>query len=286
MIDSRELYRDYIFSINSRLHAINIKISQYQASIAYIKNSIINNKELFTDLGVSLESIFSAPVIAYSKIKPLVNNGQLTKVAHYVKSYSTAHIYLSTHKTLYDRLSKAIIPYEVFISILTTANFEITKYILNGGIYTFGHLGRMFIKEKPRTFFFKGCPAKLPVDWGNSIKYREHLIKQGKELYNAAKNPNGNKWHLYHDSDFANWVIWQKSIYLKNRHTFRFYPSNFRKRDNKKPFTSKEEILNSTEIGFVNKMHELVRFDASHSINYRRPELETRIQRILQYVNR
>lgn len=273
MLESRDLYRDYINSIQNRLNTITIKLDQYTGSINYLKNCITNNQVEFEKEGVSITTLFAAPFIAYSKIKPLVDTGKLTRVAHYVRSYTNANLYYNTHKLLYDRLTKSIMPYETYLKFLFILNSEIAKYILNGGYYNFGQLGRIYICEKPRAFLFKGKPVKLPIDWGASNKYKQYLIDNGKVPYDSVSAPDGIKWHIYHDSDYAYWFIWEK-LAFKNKAFFKFCPSKFVRRGKAKliPFTSKEQILNSSEIGNINKMVELLKFDTLHFINYKRPE--------------
>lgn len=279
MLETRNLYKDYINSVQSKIATVTVKIEQYYASQEYLKNCIINNRAEFEDLGINLDNLFSNPYIAYAKIKELVDNGQLTRVAHYVKSYVLSVRYLNLHKLLFDRLNKCIMPYEAYLKILGASNFEISKHILAGGIYTFGHVGKIYIKEKARTFFFKGRKANLPIDWGLSNKYKAELIKQGKIPYDKYNAPNGVKWHIYHDSDYAYWFWWEAGP-IQNRSYFKFIPTDFCNTRNRKTDVllskckTKEDICNSTEIGILDKMLLLMKFDPLHYLNYKRLEKE------------
>lgn len=289
MLETRDLYKDYINSIQSKINAVTVKIEQYYGSQEYLKNCIINNKSEFDKLGVNIDTLFANPYIAYIKIKELVDNGQLNRVAHYVKSYSLSVRYLTLHKLLFDRLNKSLIPYETYLKMLAASNLEIAKYILAGNVYTFGHVGKLYIREKARTFFFKGRKANLPVDWGLSNKYKAELIKQGKTPYDSVTAPHGIKWHCYHDSDFAYWFWWEAGP-IVNRAFFKFYPSKFcRKGQDRhnmnflREVKCKEDIYNATNLGTLDKMLLLMRFDPLHFINYKRPEKE--VTKEVQLVN-
>lgn len=270
MLETKDLYKDYIDAINTKIVMVDIKIGQYIGSQEYIRTCIVNNRAEFENVNVDIDVLFANPYIAYAKIKTLVDNGQLTRVAHYIKSYVTSIQYLNTHKLLKERLTKSIMPYEVYLKLIGYSNFEIAKHILKGGIYKLGHVGKIYIKQKARTFIFMGRPCKLGVDWGLSNKYKAQLIAEGKVPYDSNTAPDGVKWHIYHNSDYAYWFWWESGN-IPNRLFFRFIPSKFT-RPSKKPFTSAEEIYETREIGIVNKMWELIRSDSMHFMNYKRPE--------------
>ena len=284
MLETRDLYKDYIESINLKISVVTVKISQYYGSQEYIKNCIINNRAEFEKVDVNIDNLFNNPYIAYLKIKQLADNGQLTRVAHYVKSYVNSIRYLTLHKLLYERLNKSLMPYEVYLKMIGYSNQEIAKYILEGGYYTFGNAGKMYIKEKERTFLFKGRLVPLPVDWGTSNKYKQKLIQEGKIPYNQNDSPEGVKWHVYHNSDFGYWFWWEAGA-IVNRAFFKFIPSKFVRRGNRKniQYKTKDEILNTTEIGNLNKMLELMKIDSLHYLNYRRPEKV--VKHVVEYVN-
>jgi hypothetical protein len=271
MLETKDLYKDYIIAIESKKLAVTIKLGQYQGSQEYFKNCIINNKEEFEQLNINVDTLFANPFIAYAKIKQLVENGQLNRVAHYVKSYVLAIKYYTLHKHLLDRLNKSIMPYEVYRQMIINLNGEISKHLLEGGYYNFGAAGRMYILEKPRTFFFMGRKVSLPVDWGFSKKVKKQLIEDGKTPYDSRTAPDGIKWHYYHDTDFGYWYWWEAGA-IKNRAFMRFVPSNFKNRKGQYKFESIDEILNTTKIGNVNKMVALLRFDPLYYLKFRRLE--------------
>lgn len=277
MLETKDLYKEYIESVKAKINAVTIKLDQYKGSQAYLKNCIINNRAQFEKLDINIDTLFANPFIAYAKIKEIVDNGQLTRVAHYVKSYVNSLRYYTLHKLLYDRYNKCLMPYEIYLELLKRSNFEISKHIVKGGYYTFGNVGKIYVREKPRTFLFKGRPVKLPIDWGLSNKYKEELIKQGKVPYDKNNAPFGVKWHIYHTSDYGYWFWWEAGP-IANRGFFRFYPTNFcNNRDRKsdtflKTCKSENEIVDSRILGNLDKILCLMRFNPLYYLNYRRPE--------------
>jgi len=278
MLETRDLYKDYIQGIEERLVLVTTKIAQYETSIEYFKQCIINNRFDFEHIGVNIDTLFANPPIAFIKIKDLVLNGQLSRVAHYVKSYSNAVRYLKLHILLQKRLNKSIMPFEAYRVILASANSKIASHILKGGSYRLGNVGTLYILEKARTFLYNGKPVKLPVDWGLSNKYKKQLLDSGKIPYDLNAAPNGTKWHIYHNSDYAYWFWWERGA-IPNRGFFKFIPSKFCKiGQNRKSSAflatckSKEDILNATNIGNIDKMLLLMKFDPFHFLNYKHPE--------------
>lgn len=277
MLETRDLYNDYISSIKAKIDAVSIKIGQYHGSQEYLRNCIINNRAKFEELDIDIDNLFANPYIAYAKIKQIVDNGQLTRVAHYVKSYVNSLRYLTLHKLLFDRYNKCLMPYEAYLKLLGCSNFEIAKHIVKGGYYTFGNVGKLYVREKARTFLFKGRPVKQPIDWGLSNKYKAELIEQGKVPYDQNSAPHGVKWHIYHDSDYAYWFWWEAGA-IQNRGFFKFFPSsfiNYKDRKNNTFLTtckSEDDIINSTKIGNLDKILMLMKFNPLYYLNYRRSE--------------
>lgn len=272
MLVSKNLYNDYINSINYRISVTAEKIENYKKTIEYCKDVISANSIEFEKAGVSIDNLFSNAPIAYIKIKPLVEFGYLSNVEQYVKSYANATKYLNLHNKILERLLKCIIPYETYRRILYEANEQIAKYILNGGVYTFGNLGSIYIIEKPRVFFDRdGEPVCGNVNWDLSFKYKQHIIDKGLIPYSASYAPNGVKWLQFYDDDLVYWFKWSK-LFFKNKGLFKFVPSKYVRRGERKKigWSSKEEILNSREIGNIQKMWYLMNFDKDHHLLYKK----------------
>lgn len=290
MLETKDLYKDYIESVKAKINAVSIKLDQYKGSQDYLKNCIINNRAEFEKLDINIDTLFANPFIAYAKIKQLVDNGQLKRIAHYVKSYVNSLRYFTLHKLLFDRYNKCLMPYPVYLKLIGYTNFEIAKHILTGGYYTFGNIGKIYIREKMRTFLFKGRPVKLPIDWGLSNKYKAKLIEQGKVPYDMNNAPHGIKWHIYHTSDYAYWFWWEAGA-IQNRGFFKFYPSLFCNYKDRRPETflrdckSEDDIINTTYIGNVDKMWALMRFNPLYYLNYRRPEKEKKEIHKFDFIN-
>ena len=68
-------------------------------------------------------------------------------------------------------------------------------------------------------------PRSPRVDWGESNKYKEELLKEGKELYNS-KTEVGEKWHIYYTDKFYFKYYWIKGkCRIPNKSVYRFTPT-------------------------------------------------------------
>ena len=68
-------------------------------------------------------------------------------------------------------------------------------------------------------------PSKPTIDWWESNKYKQELIAEGKELYNAATE-SGQKWFIYYTDPWYCKYHWQKSrCKLANKSAYRFTPT-------------------------------------------------------------
>ena len=76
MLETRNLYKDYINSVQNKIAAVTVKIEQYSGSQEYLKNCIINNRSEFEDLGINLDNLFSNPYIAYVNIIQIKEAGK------------------------------------------------------------------------------------------------------------------------------------------------------------------------------------------------------------------
>lgn len=182
---------------------------------------------------------------------------------------------LLKNKKKLENIDKYFISYEVFKLILSTFNFEISKFILEG--YQFAlpgtMKGKLFIREIDNN-------VNTRVDWENSLKLKEHLLKEGKELYDKETNPKGIKWLVYHIQEFNYWWTWIRPDTFSNYKYFSFKPSNgCNTKERKqslflKTCTKKEDILNTTHLGNKDKLFALLKFDSSQFMKYRNNKIE------------
>lgn len=169
-----------------------------------------------------------------------------------------------------ESIDKYFISYEVFKLIISTFNFEISKFILEGYKFTLpGSMkGKLFIREINNT-------SDTRVDWEGSLKLKAYLLKEGKEIYNKETNPTGIKWLVYHIQEFNYWWTWIRPDTFSNYKYFSFKPTNGCNTKERKQSlflkncTKKEDILNTTHLGNKDKLFALLKFDSSQFMKYR-----------------
>jgi len=105
----------------------------------------------------------------------------------------------------------------LFRDICSEFNMMIMDYILEGKVFNMGqNLSSLSILRKERD------PRSPRIDWGESNKYKDELLAEGKELYNS-KTEEGTKWHIYHTDAFYCKFYWYKGkCKVKNKSVYRF----------------------------------------------------------------
>lgn len=280
MLNIKFLYKVYIEQVQYKIQTCMSKELEYENTFNYVKNTIINNKDEFEKYGINIDSLLLHPYVSYSKIAYLVDNGQLNKVGHYVKDYASAYRYLNYFKLTRLKLEKSIMPYHAYRDMIFAINREISKYILEGGSYTMGVIGKIFIIEKANIQYADwSMPTGTRVDWAATKANKKKLQEQGISLYNEKLNPTGTKYFKYHNNDFDYWWSWLAGA-VHNRSLFRFYPNSYVHNMGRSvdcyvaKAKSIDQILNTTAIGNEDKMRALIKFDSLWYLRYRRPEYE------------
>ena len=290
MLDLKFLYKTYTEQIQYKIQTCITKEQKYQSAFNYLHNAILAQKNEFLKYDIQVENILAHPIVAFSKISYLTNNGHLASVGHYVKSYSTAYRYLTYYKFLKNRLEKCLIPYHAYRDMIFAINREISKFILEGGVFTLGTIGKIFIIEKANIQFAEWSkPIGTRIDWGATNHCKKELQKQGVSLYNSKTNPDGTKYFKYHNNDFDYWWAWIAGA-IHNRSLFRFYPNSYVHNMGRSVDSyvakakSVEQILNTTAIGNEDKMRALLKFDKLYYLKYRRPDYNgKRYNRIVEF---
>ena len=84
----------------------------------------------------------------------------------------------------------------LFRDICSEFNMLMVEEMLDGKEFNMGNnLSSLSIVRRERD------PRSPRIDWGESNKYKQELIEEGKDLYNADTN-EGTKWHIYHTDGF------------------------------------------------------------------------------------
>tara|TARA_R100000951_G_scaffold112464_1_gene112847 strand:+ start:760 stop:1233 length:474 start_codon:yes stop_codon:yes gene_type:complete len=106
---------------------------------------------------------------------------------------------------------------KIFRDICEEFNIEIINSILEGNTLDMGsNLSTLSIVRKERD------PRNPRVDWGESNRYKQELIKKGEELYNA-ETEKGVKWHIYYTDGFYCKFYWRKGkCRISNKSVYRF----------------------------------------------------------------
>ena len=114
-------------------------------------------------------------------------------------------------------LKHDLVDKKIFRNICEEFNMNIIDDILEGSTFNMGsNLSTLSIVRKERD------PRNPKVDWGESNKYKQELIEQGKELYNAETG-KGIKWHIYYTDDYYCKFYWRKSkCKIPNKSVYRF----------------------------------------------------------------
>tara|TARA_R110002012_G_scaffold148365_1_gene307148 strand:+ start:2066 stop:2548 length:483 start_codon:yes stop_codon:yes gene_type:complete len=130
----------------------------------------------------------------------------------------------------------------VFKEICEEFNMHVVNVILDGGEFSMGsNLSTLSIRRIERN------PSKPTIDWWESNKYKQELIAQGKELYNA-ETEEGEKWFIYYTDPWYCKYHWQKSrCRIPNKTAYRFTPTRGAK-GNKEKLT---KLLKEDELAYL-----------------------------------
>ena len=111
----------------------------------------------------------------------------------------------------------SLIDKKIFRDICEEFNMAIINSILEGNTLDMGNnLSTLSIVRKERD------PRNPKVDWGESNKYKQELLEQGKKLYNAETG-KGVKWHIYYTDSYYCKFYWRKGkCRIPNKSVYRF----------------------------------------------------------------
>jgi len=172
------------------------------------------------------------------------------------------------------------------------------QMLLNGTTYPLGHGLTLNIKSKHREGRVKIGKSRQKPDWGKSFKLlqilledinpdlleryktkqinKAQLIYDSKPyMYNAKDNPKAPKWLVYDDKDFDFWLVLRTySSKLKNKDYYSVTPVNFvanetsSQSDFLKEVTNINDIINTSQLGFRDKLVMLEKYDISHCLTH------------------
>lgn len=119
------------------------------------------------------------------------------------------------------------VEYKTFSTIIREFNIDISTEILKG--YKFSPGSRLGIFN-----LIKDIRRGKTVNWGESNKYRQRLIDQGKVPFDKELAPHGEEWLIFYtDNTYYKWKWFKNgaSQYVKHIGNFVFKPVTANRRN-------------------------------------------------------
>ena len=129
----------------------------------------------------------------------------------------------------YCKTVKAPLPKDLFIKLSQEFNLEVVDRLLEGEAFNMkNNMSNLSIRRVERE------PSNPTIDWPESMKYKQELIAEGKELYSES-NPDGVKWFIYYTDPWYYKYHWEKHrCKIPNKTAYRFTPSRVLKGNKEK----------------------------------------------------
>jgi len=151
------------------------------------------------------------------------------------------HTITDIHKDYKKNVDKPI-ETRLFKQICEEFNIEVINMILDGKEFSMGNnMSTLSIRRIERN------PSKPTIDWWESNKYKQELITEGKQLYDADTG-EGEKWFIYYTDPWYCKYHWQKSrCKISNKTAYRFTPTRGTK-GNKEKLTA---LLKNDDLAYL-----------------------------------
>jgi hypothetical protein len=224
-----------------------------------------------------------------------------------IQSYIRALILAVQSKHKYTKLIALTtvytnIPEKIYASIIEDYNKVVQKTILKGEPITFGFgTGVFYVQVKLRIKEYKDTSTRQVVDWYESLKVLKEIAKRQEDanlhtLYTqyttktinkyefidnmkqhtySTEHPDKEQWLIFRVDDKAAWIVWNKHLAnITHAGIYSFTPTNYINTEHRSQIefanTAKsiDEILDSNEIGFRDKLNILLRYDNSYLNTY------------------
>lgn len=145
------------------------------------------------------------------------------------------------HKNYLDSVEDPI-ETRLFKQLCEEFNMQVIDMVLEGKEFSMGsNLSTLSIRRIERN------PSKPTIDWWESNKYKQELIAEGKQLYDAEAK-TGEKWFVYYTDPWYCKYHWQKSrCKISNKSAYRFTPTRGIK-GNKEKLT---RLLKEDELAYL-----------------------------------
>jgi len=196
--------------------------------------------------------------------------------------------YILEYKLEYkiDHYNSIMIDKELFSTIYKKLYFNVSRFILRGGSFVVGNWYRLYMARKKANF----NKDKTNVDWGKSIKFlcelaerynedlyfdfkgkditKDEFIVKMKPYVYSKETPDKPKWLVYNTNDWSSWLL-VSTYYSKcpNKSNYGITPTHYINLPNQSIIefgskcTNMNQILDTTDLGFRDKIHCMERFD-------------------------
>lgn len=279
----KDMYLLYRKEINDDIEVLNERLDKIVKSKRYAYAVLYKNKDNFDDIRLTFIDVTIAmdspnkDMFGPNPILKISRSYHSNPIKTYLKIFYRCAIIELDIKAHIRRLENARMPLYVYLRTLKSVNLDIAAAILKGYSYRFGkNLSFLEIMLKPR---HKNPDSKFNhkvINWGESNKLKQQLINDGKTI-RTKDNPKGENWLIYYNDAFNCWWTWNKSYTtVKNKTKYSFKPTtgfHITGAINVEYGTNGEtidEIVNTTEVGNVQKLQGLLRRDELYFLNYKR----------------
>jgi len=296
----KEAYTKFKESIDLRLTSIDLDIDGLTVRANYIANQLCHVGtiyELRNDLYIVVKDYKENEVIPTLEYLEDVNYKNLHSeewfisknpiITNYFKSFVDIliSIYnLNNIKKLYESCN---IDYQTYYRLITTYYNNVANSLLKGEVYILFGIGRLNVICRRNTL---SKTTKYKVDWGESLKvlkefaknhypaiYKDYIDKIINKasfisslkpyLYDEKNNINGFKWLVHLHKDYSAWLVFTNK---KINWNYNIVPSNFVMNETRSQvdftnnITSINDIYNSNQLGFRDKLNCLLRYDFNY----------------------
>ena len=303
-LEPKEAYSIYLEKLDARLENLNSLLIDTRRRINYIANQLVFVGDSFglrNDLYVKVKHFtqtgakLSLEYLQEINFKNLSSHDWFISKNPIITTYFKSFVLLSLEEygliNTIESMTKGKIDYKTYYRILTSYYASVANRLFKGEEYVINRVGTIKVVCKGNKL---STGVKFKVNWGESFKLlklfasknypqiyaeflnrtidkRTFIDRMKPYTYDEQVNPTGFKWLVHLHKRESLWLI----LYKKHIDTkYNIIPSNFIMNATRSQidFTnnvkSTDEIIESNELGFRDKLNCLVRFDPNYINNF------------------